>query len=1368
MPAHATPSADRLREIKTFPSLIKFLREDLDWPVEKGDFDDLTFDWDLELLGIDPASAAKIEEIKQLRPITTHEQPWTIFFVKFEPKRLPVVALRRILSQVALRKRQSANPGERAAWRTDDLLFISNYGQGEARQITFAHFSQDANKRDLPTLKVLGWDDRDTALHLDKVANDLTRKLAWPANEGDAESWRETWRSAFVLEPRASITTARELSIRLAKLARAIRDRLRTALAIETERGSLTKLMKAFQEALVHDLDADGFADMYAQTIAYGLLSARIADPHAKTADDFATHMRTNPFLCELMQTFLQVGGRRGKAGGPGIDFDELGVSEVVELLDDARMEDVVRDFGDRNPQEDPVIHFYELFLKEYDAEKRMQRGVFYTPRPVVSYIVRSADGLLRTEFGLADGLADTTTWGEMAKRHKDLKIPEGVAPEQAFVQVLDPATGTGTFLVEVIDVVHKTLVDNWKAGGRSEKEIWALWNEYVPRHLLPRLHGYELLMAPYAIAHLKIGLKLYETGYRFGSEERARVYLTNALEPAHDFSGTFEFAIPELAHEAEAVNEIKRKQRFTVVIGNPPYAGHSLNNQVAWIVDKVYDYKRGYPDLQKPGQAKWLQDDYVKFLRFAEWQIEQTERGVIGYITNHAWLDNPTFKGMRGHFLGCFDGLNVVDLHGNANKREVAPDGSPDKNVFEIKQGVAVSLLRRTSHRGGERSVERADIFGVEAHKYETLMAETIRNLPSVRFRPLPPQLVFASLDDDRKREYDSYVPIPTIMDQNGDPAPGIVTTHDEFAISFSEQEQVEKVEALLATRTEAEARKLFTLCSQSQWIYGDAKRTLRTGEWRKELVPILYRPFDQRWTVYSRYVAVHRRERVSRHMLCGDNIGLSIPRATEIKRGWEHVFCSRQVIQHHTVSLKEVNYICPLWLEPEWPETRRRPNMSRAALRSIAEATGLESVDGLTHLRRREPSVGKSGRSDGRGDLNSTFGPRDVFDFIYAVLHSQGYRQRYAESLKGDFPRVPVTPTRALFGNLARMGGELVALHLMESPRLDRFIASYDGPRNPEVERVGWSDDTVWLDAAATKKGEAVKLGTIGFRGVPKEVWNFHIGGYQVCERWLKDRKGRTLAKDDITHYQKIVVAVAETIRLMKEIDDVIETHGGWPGAFASASTGAAESIGGEDPLPDNVVRLGSPAKDQADLYEHAAPPLRRAAELPAPSYVKRASAGIENEPARSPEGVDREERICRIRQLFSDGTARARDEAIVELARELDYRRTGSRIREELDDTIRTAVRRGILENKGGSLYLAVQSIEEYDRAFLKEQFLASLLGRQWVEREDAIRVFARWLGFRRTGPVLEDTARSLINGLLREERLESDGTLIRRSG
>ena len=466
---------------------MRYLRDELDWPISSGDFEDFFFDYTPEELGIDTANAAKIQEIKRLRPLSAN-QPWGVFFVKFEPKRLPVVVLRRVLSRVVVKKRASANSAERAAWEAEDLLFVSNYGEGEERRISFAHFSQDRQKRDLPTLKVLGWDNLDTPLHLDHVADMLRERLTWPDDEEDAATWRDKWRSAFTLRHREVITTSKALAVRLAELARAIRNRINTVLDIETEDGPVTKLMKAFQGALVHDLDEDGFADMYAQTIAYGLLSARITNPSGDTADGFADQIPvTNPFLKELMETFLDVGGRKGNAGsGTRIDFDELGVSEVVELLDDANMEAVVRDFGDRNPQEDPVIHFYELFLKEYDARKRMKRGVFYTPRPVVSFIVRSVDELLRTEFGLEDGLADTTTWGEMAVRHEELEIPDGTEPGDAFVQILDPATGTGTFLVEVIDLIYKTMAEKWRREGRMALGIPNLWNDYVPKHLLP------------------------------------------------------------------------------------------------------------------------------------------------------------------------------------------------------------------------------------------------------------------------------------------------------------------------------------------------------------------------------------------------------------------------------------------------------------------------------------------------------------------------------------------------------------------------------------------------------------------------------------------------------------------------------------------------------------------------------------------------------------------------------------------------------------------------------------------------------------------------------------------------------------------
>ncbi len=773
-----------LAAIRDFDQLIDYLRNQMEWPIGSIDFDDLTFEYTPEELGIDSRNAAKIQEIKRLRPLVPN-QPWGIFFIEFEPKRLPVVALRRILGRVVVKKRASANSSELQAWAVEDLLFVSNYGEGDTRQISFAHFAPPTGSRNLPTLKVLGWDSRDTPLHLDTVAKGLTGPLVWPDDENDTDGWREQWRAAFPLGHREVITTSRDLSVRLARLAREIRDRIRTALAIETEDGRITKLMKAFQETLVHDLDAAAFADMYAQTIAYGLLSARITDPHRKTADpkspsfDFASHMRTNPFLRDLMETFLEVGEGPGNVGGTNIDFDELGVAEVVELLDNANMEAVIQDFGDRNPQEDPVIHFYELFLKEYDAEKRTQRGVFYTPRPVVSYIVRSVDELLRTEFGLADGLADTTTWGEMVQRRKDLTIPEGTSPDQDFVQVLDPATGTGTFLVEAIEVIYDTLVKKWRAQGLRDSDVEALWNEYVPRHLLPRLHGYELLMAPYAIAHLKIGLKLYETGYRFDSEERAQAYLTNALEPAHDFSGQIGFAIPALAYEAQAVNEVKDEQQLAVMIGNPPYSGHS-SNRGDWIRKLIEDYKRvdGRPLGEK--NPKWLQDDYVKFLRFSQWKIEQAGRGVVGMITNHSYLDNPTFRGMRQSLMHTFDDIYILDLHGNALKKETCPDGSPDKNVFDIRQGVAIAFFVKRGQTppvqlfdqhpipgdgpglaNGRAIVHHAELYGTRESKYDQLDAHDLSSTEWHKINPVSPFYLFVPHDDELEAEYRQFISI-------------------------------------------------------------------------------------------------------------------------------------------------------------------------------------------------------------------------------------------------------------------------------------------------------------------------------------------------------------------------------------------------------------------------------------------------------------------------------------------------------------------------------------------------------------------------------------------------------------------------------
>ena len=1167
-----TDHRELLVSIRRFDQLVAYLRDELDWPIDSNDFEEMTFDYSPEELGIDAKNAAKIQEIKRLRPLVTG-QPWGIFFVKFEPKRLPVVALRRILGQVTLKKRASANNSERQAWAADDLLFVSNFGEGEKRRIVFAHFSKPQDGHDLPTLKVLGWDNLDTALHLDAVASELTTHLAWPDDQDDPGAWRERWRAAFKLRHREVINTSKHLSEHLADLAGAIRDRIRTALSIETEAGQLTKLMKAFQTALVHDLDEAGFANMYAQTIAYGLLSARITDPARRTADDLAAHMRTNPFLKELMETFLHVGGRHGKAGGPGIDFDELGVSEVVELLDQANMEAVIRDFGDRNPQEDPVIHFYEHFLAAYDKEQKVSRGVFYTPRPVVSYIVRSVDELLRTEFGLEAGFADVTTWGEMARRHKDLEVPNGTPPDQAFVQILDPATGTGTFLVEVINLIHRTMTQKWMVHGHDEKKIQALWNEYVPRQLLPRLHGYELLMAPYAIAHLKIGLKLYETGYRFESDERAQVYLTNALEPPGGGQLTLDF-LPALAHEAAAVDEIKTNQRFTVVIGNPPYSGIS-SNMGPWIdgllkgrlPDDTATASYYHVDGEPLGERKvWLQDDYVKFIRLSQWLLDGAGVGVHGYISNHGYLDNPTFRGMRWSLMQSFRRIRVLDLHGNLKKKEAPPEGGRDVNVFDIQQGVAIGLFTKAA---AARSVCHADLWSDRESKYKWLLEHGSLDTNWTHLEPAPTFYLFEPFDSAGTDGYSDWPAINEVMPVN---VTGIVTARDHFVIDIDRAALRNRIADLRseALSDDAIRRKYFVGKGSKKYPPGDsrgwklpsARLKIRDDhQWDERYAPVLYRPFDIREMYYVPWMVDWPRSETMAHMLAGENLSIGLTRTVEVGV-FSHIFTSRTMIQHHTVSLKEVNYQIPLYLYPgvgkadgslfsRWAKGKdgRTANLDSGFVEQIAFATELRFV------------------SDGRGDLGKTFGPEDVLAWIYAVFHSPRYRDRYEAHLKLHFPRVPLPGSAELYRKLAEAGHELLVLHVLGSLKLDGLITTFTGPRNPEVGRVGWSDGAVWLDARKTNAREghrAIRPGTIGFQGVPEEVWDFHIGGYQVCHKWLKDRKGRTLSDEDVAHYQKIVVALNESIRIMAEIDEVIEVHGGWPDAFQTASEAETASEG------------------------------------------------------------------------------------------------------------------------------------------------------------------------------------------------------------
>ncbi len=464
----------------------------------------------------------------------------------------------------------------------------------------------------------------------------------------------------------STISKPKDLAQRLAALANLIKDSIQESLKDEDKGGNIRDEMTSFREVLIHDLSEEQFSDMYAQTICYGLFAARCNSGSADrfTRKDAASYLpKTNPFLRKMF----------GQIAGPELDERVAWVVDcLITLLFHVDIDLILKDFGKRTYQEDPVIHFYESFLNYYDPEIRDLRGVYYTPEPIVSYIVKSIDSILKEKFNLSSGLADYSLVNKesevQSKIHK--------------VQILDPACGTGTFLYSVIALIFKNLERN--RGG---------WPEYLKDHLLPRLHGFEILMAPYAVAHMKLGLLLKELDPNFEADQRLGIYLTNTLEESIG-DAKLPFA-RWLADEANMASQVKRGTPVMVILGNPPYSGESYNKS-DWIHDLIHGKNTESPSNYfevdnkplKEKNPKWLNNDFVKFIRFCQWRIERTGTGILGFITPHRFLSRPTFRGMRDSLTKAFDQIFLLDLHGSTRESEKAPDGIQDKNVFQIQEG--------------------------------------------------------------------------------------------------------------------------------------------------------------------------------------------------------------------------------------------------------------------------------------------------------------------------------------------------------------------------------------------------------------------------------------------------------------------------------------------------------------------------------------------------------------------------------------------------------------------------------------------------------------------------------------------------------
>ena len=912
-----------------------------------------------------------------------------------------------------------------------------------------------------------------------------------------------------------SITSSARLAAMMAGKAAIIKDIMGRALVADMKvreaSGAATDLIgqyAAFKANLLHDITVDEFADIYAETIAYGLFAARLHDNTPDTfnrAEALELLPKTNPFLREL---FIYI-------AGPNLD-DRLRriIDELCHLFCATDMDKVLRNFGKLTARQDPFLHFYEDFLAEYNPAKRKARGVWYTPEPVVNFIVRAVDEVLKAEFGLADGLADTSKitidWDTGQNDPKTGK-PAHIKKEVHRVQILDPATGTGTFLAEVVKLVSERI------KGVAPGQLSA----YIERDLIPRLHGFELLMASYAMCHMKLDMILTRLGYKpSANPPRLGVYLTNSLEEGERVEQTLFGLSRAIANEAKAASDIKRQTPIMCVIGNPPYSGHS-SNKGAWIEGLMADYKVS-PELKRPAQAKWLSDDYVKFLRFAEHMIEKNGEGVLGFITNHGYLDNPTFFDMRHHLRQTFDRIYVLDLHGNAKKKEVSPDGSPDKNVFDIQQGVAIIVaVKRRASAGQPKplaEVLHGELWGTREGKYSALWDGSPAGLIASDVTPTAAPWRFKPSDKALEAAYQAGFSVADLFSPNGRPAPGIVTTHDEFAISWSAAEAAEKVERLLATANEAEARQHFRLCSQIQWNYAAAKAALADGAWREAITPIAYRPFDTRWTVYNSHVAVHRRQRVMANFFGHQNIGLATARSNKNPVP-DHFFVTSTISETKFAESSTQSVNLPLYLYPEKGtlDETIRVNFEPKLYTRIREAAGLTGTPAVpcdTDAFRRVTG-------DGRPDEVK------AFDYIYGVLHSPAYRATYAEFLKVDFPRVPFPASPQSFRAISEKGEALRRLHLMEDAAIGETPYLFHGDGDSVVDKPRHENGQVWINAGQY------------FDGVPAIAWDFRIGGYQPAQKWLKDRRGRALTYDDIRHYQRIIKILAETNRIMGEIE-------------------------------------------------------------------------------------------------------------------------------------------------------------------------------------------------------------------------------------
>lgn len=853
------------------------------------------------------------------------------------------------------------------------------------------------------------------------------------------------------------ITKSSALSIELAKRTRFLEHILHEELLEENR--EVGRFFDAFREELIDTLTKDRFADLYAQTITYGLFAASI-----KTLKEFKRENawrfipESLPLLKEIFYSMT----------GPHFPESLIWiVDELSQVLSKADISSILKEFKTTKWEEDPVIQFYETFLKTYDPEERERLGVYYTPLPAVSYIVRSIHGLLKDKFGKSEGLATTD------------------------VTLLDPAAGTLTFVVQAIKQVQKELEEKNKGG---------LVKSYIEEHIIPHFHAFEILVAPYTVGHFKVSMILEEMGYRFKTDERFQFFLTNTLEMKTPKQTS---VLIDLTKEGQEAQRIKEKVPILVVLGNPPYSVSS-ENKSDFIENLMSDYKE---DVKKERNIQPLSDDYIKFIRFAHWKIEQAEKGILGFISNNSYLSGIIHRGMRRKLLETFDEIYILNLHGSSRIGEKTPSGEKDENVFDIQQGVAIVLYAKLDKPKIKKKVYYSDLWGLREEKYKTLFEKEVQLVKWSEIQPDFPYYFFVPKDFSLQNEYDKFWKLSEIFKEF---KTGVATHRDHFVVGFNKKELIQKLRIFTGILTNDIVKKSLDLKDTRDWDFEKAREKAKVSNLEGIIKPYSYRAFDMRFILYSSILLEFDRYDLMKHISKANNIALVSTKILS-KLPYAHSFISECIGDNSFISnrTKEKNYFFPLYL---YPAETKDGLFKEDAIKSKPSANFT-----IEFLRIIKDSLGYEPA------------PIEIFCYIYAVLCSPYYRKRYEEFLKIDFPKIPLPLNINQYKEMRKIGKELIDLHLLKHSILNKTEIGFPTSGSNSIEKVNY------------EKGKVLINKNQYFEGIPIKVWNYRIGAYQVMDKYLKDRKGRKLALEEINHYMKVEKAIRLTIEFQDKIDKV-----------------------------------------------------------------------------------------------------------------------------------------------------------------------------------------------------------------------------------